>query len=157
MPLAPNSVKCILITGMLPAGGPIHVLTAEEPSSFATRMAMLLNRVEYRRADRDEDKDAIFRMRHEAYTRERSIEPNRSGLFRDAEDETPNAWLIGVFIDGVLASSIRLHVASRPQHYLPVTQNFPDIILPHLEAGKVLIDATRQTSRIEFTRSYPFL
>ena len=116
-----------------------------------------MKRVEYRRADKVDEKEAIYRMRHEAYTRERSIEPNASGLFCDPEDETPNVWLIGVFIDGVLASSIRLHVASRPEQYLPVTQNFPDIILPRLRAGDVLIDATRQTSRLEFTRTYPFL
>jgi hypothetical protein len=142
---------------MLVGRGAFYVPNKEVTSTFAARIAKLMERVEYRRADSCEDKDAIFRMRHEAYTRERSIEPNSTGLFCDPEDEMPNAWLIGVFIDGVLASSIRLHVASRPEHYLPVTQNFPDIILPRLQAGDVLIDATRQTSRIEFTRTYPFL
>jgi hypothetical protein len=121
------------------------------------RIAKLLERVEYRRADSREDKEAIFRMRYEAYTREGYIEPNPSGLFTDPDDDCPNAWLIGIYISGALASSIRLHIASRPEHFLPVTKGFPDIMVPRLEAGELIIDASRMTSRIEFTRSYPFL
>jgi hypothetical protein len=96
-------------------------------------------------------------MRYEAYSREGNIEQNSSGLFRDAEDECENVWLLAIYIDGELASSIRLHIGSRPQHYLPVTVAFPDIVAPRLDAGEILIDATRQTSSLEFTRAYPFL
>jgi len=133
------------------------LLEQHEASAFAARVARLLERVEYRRADSSQDKEAIFRMRYEAYAREGFIEPNGSGLFTDADDECPNAWLIAVFIDGALASSIRLHIASRPDQFLPVSKGFPDIIMPRLEAGDLIIDASRQTSRIEFTRTYPFL
>jgi hypothetical protein len=117
----------------------------------------LLERTEYRRADSREDKEAIFRMRYEAYSREGYIEKNACGLFTDPDDETSNAWLIAIFIEGALASSIRLHVASRPEHFLPVTQGFPDIIVPRLAAGELIIDASRMTSRLEFARAYPFL
>jgi hypothetical protein len=133
------------------------VLEQQEASAFATRVAKLLERVEYRRADSAQDKEAIFRMRYEAYLREGFIEPNTTGLFTDADDERPNTWLIAVYIDGALASSIRLHVASRPDQFLPVTVGFPEHLLPHLEAGDVIIDASRQTSRLEFTRAYPFM
>ncbi|HXT06027.1 MAG TPA: hypothetical protein VN715_03710 [Roseiarcus sp.] len=133
------------------------MLEQHEASAFAKRVASLLERVEYRRADSAQDKEAIFRMRYEAYAREGFIEPNGSGLFTDADDECPNAWLIAVFIDGALASSIRLHIASRPDQFLPVSKGFPDIIMPRLEAGDLIIDASRQTSRLEFTRAYPFL
>ena len=117
----------------------------------------MLERVEFRRADSCEDKQAIFRMRYEAYSREGYIEPNATGLFTDADDERPNTWLIAVYIDRELASSIRLHIGCRPEHFLPVTQGFPDIIAPRLAAGQLLIDASRQTSRLELTRSYPFM
>lgn len=133
------------------------MLQQQETSGFAARVAKLLERVEYRRADSPQDKEAIFRMRYEAYAREGYIEPNASGLFTDPDDNCPNAWLIAIFIDGVLASSIRLHVASRPEHYMPVTNGFPDVVIPHLEAGDLIIDASRMTSRFEFTRMYPFL
>jgi hypothetical protein len=139
------------------AGGPYHVLDKVEKSTFATRVANLLQRVEYRRADTVGEKHAIFRMRYEGYSREGFIEPNASGIFTDADDECPNAWLIGVYIDGALASSIRLHVASRLDQVLPVTRSFPDVLEPKLSIGDVIIDATRQVSRLEFTRAYPFL
>jgi hypothetical protein len=129
----------------------------EEASAFSMRVEDLLNRVQYRRADNARDKEAIFRLRHESYTRGGYIKPNPTGCFTDPDDETPNAWLIGVFIDGVLASSIRLHIASRPEHFLPVARGFPDIIGPRLAAGDLIIDASRQTSRLEFARTYPFL
>jgi hypothetical protein len=120
-------------------------------------MEKLLERVEYRRADTQEDREAIFRLRYEAYAREGTIASNASGLFTDSGDDTPNAWLFGVYIDGVMASSIRLHLASRPEHYLPVTESFGDIVGPRLQAGEILLDATRHCSRFEFTRAYPLL
>ena len=64
-------------------------------------------------------------MRYEAYCGEGYIEPNAAGDFTDPDDERPNAWLIGIFIDGALASSIRLHIASRPEHFLPATRFSP--------------------------------
>ena len=133
------------------------VMQREEASAFSMRSKNLLNRVQYRRADNARDKETIFRLRHESYTRGGYIEPNPTGCFTDPDDETPNAWLIGVFIDGDLASSIRLHIASRPEHFLPVARGFPDIIGPRLAAGDLIIDASRQTSRLEFARTYPFL
>lgn len=133
------------------------VLEQQEASAFAMRVAKLLERVEYRRADKPQDKEAIFRMRYEAYTKEGHIDPNPTELFTDPGDATPNAWLIGIYIDGALASSIRLHIASRPEHWLSVTESFGDIIEPRLAAGDLIIDATRQSSRFEFTRAYPFL
>ena len=133
------------------------MLQEKEASGFAERVARLLERVEYRRADTPEDKEAIFRLRYEAYAREGFIDSNPSGLFSDPGDETANAWLIGIFIEGALASTIRLHVASRREHWMPVTESFADIVEPRLDAGELIIDATRHCSRLEFTRTYPFL
>ena len=126
-------------------------------STFATRVANLLRRVEYRRADTAEEKHAIVLMRYEGYSREGFIEPNATRVFTDPDDDCPNVWLIGVYVDGALASSIRLHVASRLDHVLPVTRSFPDVLEPKLSSGDLIIDATRQVSRLEFTRAYPFL
>lgn len=133
------------------------MLEEQETSAFATRIAKLLERVEYRRADTAQDKEAIFRLRYEAYDREGFIQRNSLRLFTDPGDETSNAWLIGIYIDGVLASSIRLHIGSRPEHWMPVTESFEDVIAPRLAAGDLIVDATRHTSRPEFTRAYPFL
>jgi len=126
-----------------------------EKISFVDRITRTLERVQYRRAENREDKAAIFRMRHEAYTRNGSIEIRPSGMFHDAFDESPNAWLIGVFIDGELASSIRIHVSAGLDQPLPATMWFSDVVSPHLRAGRCIIDASRHVNRWEFSREFP--
>jgi hypothetical protein len=126
-------------------------------SSFSERMRELLERVEYRRADTVETKHTIYRMRHEAYLRAGSIDPQPSGIFTDPTDEAPNAFLFAVYIDGEMASSIRVHVASRIEHCLPAASTYPDIIEPLLRSGACIVDATRQVSNLKFSQLYPQL
>ena len=116
-----------------------------------------MQRVEYRRIDTEQEKEIIFRDRYEAYRRDGSVEPNETGVFTDREDEVANVWMIGVYIDGDLASSIRLHVGWRPEHYIPAANIFPDHIRPLLADGRVVIDSSRQVSRLAYARAYPFL
>ncbi len=112
-------------------------------SSFSDRVAQLLARIDCRRADSGEEREAVFRLRYEAYLREGAIFPNSSGTFSDPYDETPNAYLFGLYIDDELASSIRIHVGSRERPNFPSLEVFPDILQPELDAGKVIIDPTR--------------
>ena len=133
------------------------MIADEGTSNFALRIMKLMERVHYKRADSREDREAIFRMRYEAYLREGYIEPNERGMFTDPDDDSSNAWLIACYIDGELAVSIRLHIASRPDHFMPVMRGFPDIVGPRLEAGALIIDASRMTTQLDFARAYPFL
>lgn len=128
---------------------------AEERVSFTDRIIRILERTEYRRADTQEEKAAIFRMRHEAYARNGSIEVRPSGMFHDAFDESPNVWLMGVFIDGELASSIRIHVSASLDVPLPAATRFSDLIGPHLREKRCVIDISRHVNRLEFTRRFP--
>jgi len=124
------------------------------PSRFADRVLRLLERVEYRRAESEEDKDAIYRLRYDAYMREGAIEPNRSRRFTDPFDEASNVWIVGMFIDGELASSLRLHVARIVDAPLPAITVFPDILAPRLQQGQVIIDPTRFVTRLDFSRRF---
>ena len=129
-------------------------MEVQQASRFADRVLRLLERVEYRRADSPADKAAIYRLRHDAYMRAGTVEPRPSGMFHDAMDETDNAWLIGVFIDGELASALRLHISASLRVPLPELASFPDLIEPHLAAGRTLIDASRFVSSLEFSQRY---
>lgn len=129
----------------------------EGTSNFASRVIKLMERVHYKRADTREDREAIFRMRYEAYLREGYIKPNDTGLFTDPDDESPNAWLVGCYVDNELALSIRLHIASQPDHFLPVMRAFSDVVGPRLEAGALIVDCSRMTTRLDLARAYPFL
>src|SRR5258708_40179764 len=77
---------------------------------LVVRVGLLLQRVDYRRAKRAEDGAAIFRLRYDAYLREGAIAPNFTDEFSDPVDDRENVWIFGVYIDGRLASSIRLSI-----------------------------------------------
>src|SRR5438309_3070667 len=72
----------------------------------------LLDQVDYRLAETEAERDAIYRLRYRAYLNEGAIEPHRDRKVSDRFDEMPNSWIFGVYFDGVLASSIRISVAT---------------------------------------------
>ena len=111
--------------------------------SFSERVALLLAKSDCKLATSGEQREAIIRLRSEAGVRERSIHGHRPLTFSDRFDETGNVYLFGLYIDDELASSIRLHVASKEHHQFPSFEVFADILQPKLDAGKVIIDSTR--------------
>ena len=125
------------------------------PSRFSDRILRLLERVEYARADTLAEKEAIYRLRYDAYMREGAIAANPSQMFHDPFDQAPNCWIIGMFIDGELASSIRLHVASHPDDALPARTVFPDILETEVAFGQTVVDPTRFVTKLEFSRRFP--
>jgi len=116
---------------------------ASSEGSFSDHIAQLLDRIDCRRADTDEQRGAIFRLRYQAYMREGAISPNSSKTFFDRYDETSNVHLFGIHIDGALAASIRIHVASKEHPYSPSLEAFPDVLQPELDASKVIVDPNR--------------
>lgn len=125
--------------------------------SLSDRAMGLLERVDYRRAETPEEREAIFRLRYAAYLREGAIPPSPSERFADALDDADNAWIFGVYIEGELASSIRLHVATRAAPGLPALNVFSDLLSPELAAGKTIIDPTRFVADRAASRRYPEL
>ncbi|AVT80013.1 hypothetical protein RPYSC3_11510 [Rhodopseudomonas palustris] len=108
-----------------------------------TRGHELLDKVDYRLAETDAEKEAIYRLRYRAYLNEGAIEPNADGIVTDRHDELPNSWIFGVHIDGVLSGSIRISVASPAHPTSPSVDVFSDVLGPELERGKVIVDPTR--------------
>jgi hypothetical protein len=125
--------------------------------SLVDRVMKLLNRVDYRRIETAEEKDSVFRLRYQAYMREGAIAPNAHQTFSDSLDNAPNVSIFGVYLDGQLASSIRLHVASPACGELPALNVFADILGPQLAAGRTIIDPTRFVADRELSRRYPEL
>ena len=116
----------------------------EATKSFSDRLADLAAKIEFKRADSDEEREAIFRLRYKAYSREGAIAPNGAARFADEDDEAENAYLMGLYIDGELATSLRLTVASRQgTSDCPSLHVFSDILQPFLDDNEVLVDTTR--------------
>jgi len=103
----------------------------------------LLDRVDYRLAKSEEEREAIYRLRYRAYLKEGTIEPNRAQIVKDRFDEMGNSWVFGVYLDGALSSSLRITVASPEHPQSPSMDVFADHLQPELDSGKVVVDPTR--------------
>jgi N-acyl-L-homoserine lactone synthetase len=125
--------------------------------NFSDRVAELLNRIDCRRIESDEDREAVARLRYQAYLREGAISPNFSKTFSDAYDDSENAWIFGLYIDDELASSIRIHVATEDEPVFPSLEVFADLLEPELKAGKTIVDPTRFVTDPKLSRMYPGL
>jgi N-acyl-L-homoserine lactone synthetase len=125
--------------------------------SFSDRVAELLNRIDCRRILSGEDREAVARLRYQAYLREGSISANFSKTFSDIYDDSENAWIFGLYIDDELASSIRIHVASEDEPVFPSLEVFADLLEPELKAGKTVVDPTRFVTDPRLSRLYPGL
>jgi N-acyl-L-homoserine lactone synthetase len=122
--------------------------------SFSDRIAALLDRVDYLRADSAADREAIYRLRYEAYLREGALQPKPEARLCDSYDELDSTWTFAVRVDGQLASSIRLHISTGGSGNFPAAEVFPEIIGPELQAGKTIIDPTRFVADATCARLY---
>lgn len=126
-------------------------------ASLSDRIVELLQRVDYRRAQTDDEREAVFRLRYDAYLREGAIQPSFGRRLSDEYDDLDNAWIVGVHIGGQLVSSMRIHVATRDHPELVASKVFPEYVLPELAAGKVIVDPTRFVVDGAAARAYPEL
>lgn len=133
------------------------VVAIESSTRLVDRVERLLQRVDYRRADTDEQRAAIFKLRYDAYLREGAIGPNLSEQFSDPLDDRDNVWIYGVYIDDQLASSIRLSITIPGDTYVPAVDVFGDVLLPEIMAGKRVVDPTRFVADKECSRAFPEL
>lgn len=131
---------------------------ADVTSRFSERILRLLQRVEHRVAKTPDEKEAVYRLRYEAYIRNGLIEARDDERLRDFRyDDAPNTWITATFIDGELAATTRVNFGNSEGAILPSLGVFSDVILPHLRAGRVIVDFTRAAARLEASRRYPEL
>lgn len=130
---------------------------AEVTTPATGRSVDILDNVDYRLAETPEDREEIYRLRYRAYLREGAILPNTDQRVTDRFDNLPNSWIFGVYFDGVLASSVRISVASPEHPVSPSMDVFPDLLKPELDEGKVLVDPTRFVADPGRERRFPEL
>lgn len=103
----------------------------------------LLDRVEYRLMETEAEKEIVYRLRYRAYLHEGAIEARADQRLTDRFDDAPNSYIFGIHVDGALASSIRISVATAEQPLTPAVDAFGDLLLPELAQGKVIVDPNR--------------
>ncbi len=133
----------------------MHVGVDEQ--SFAHKLLGYLQETDYRVADTEADRQPIYRLRYDAYLREGAIESDPSAVLHDKYDDLENCWIFGVYIDGCLISSIRLHIISPEMPWGPAIDVFPELVEPMIDKGLVLVDPSRFVADEEATKLYPEL
>jgi hypothetical protein len=121
------------------------------------RVADALSRVSYKLMETEEDRDDVFRLRYRAYLREGAIAPNPTESFSDQYDDAPNAWIFGVYYDGLLASSLRISVSTPEHPETPSIPIFEDLLEDHIGAGKIIVDPTRFVADPDFPQRVAML
>ena len=125
--------------------------------SFSGRLSNLLERVDYRLIESEEDREAIYRLRYNAYVREGAIAPNLAKRLHDPFDDAENAWTFGLYIEDKLVSSLRICVSSPACPMTPAVEAFPDVLGPEVERGRIIVDPNRFVADYECTRRFPEL
>jgi hypothetical protein len=122
-------------------------MNAIEPNgnlgNYLQSVFLLLDRVEYRRITSPSDFADIERLRKASYESKTLIDRDSFGAFFDDEDLAEDSYVIGVYVDEQLVSTIRLHVVTLEHQHGPCMKLFPDAMLNLLQSGGPLIDPSR--------------
>ena len=117
----------------------------------------LLERVDYRPIETPEEKDQLYVMRYKAYRQGGLIPPSEAGRYSDPYDDAPNALTFGIYVDGELCSSLRLHVLTPERRMSYTTELFGDVLHPRLDKGEVFVDPARFVADPEKAHRFPKL
>jgi hypothetical protein len=111
--------------------------------NYLQSVFMLLDRVEYRRITTQSDFADIERLRKASYEGKNLVDHESFGAFFDDEDLAKDSYVIGVYLDEQLVSTIRIHVVTMEHQHGPSMKMFPDATLKLLQRGGPLIDPSR--------------
>jgi hypothetical protein len=130
---------------------------AEPRTSLFVRGAGLFDRVDYRLIETPEEKDCLYLMRYRAYLHGGLILPSESQRVSDRYDDDPTAWTFGIYVDGELCSSLRLHVLTSEWRISYATELFGDVLHNRLDQGEIFIDPSRFVADPEKAQRFPEL
>jgi hypothetical protein len=130
---------------------------AEPRTSPVLRGSELFDRVDYRLIEIPEERDSVYLMRYRAYLHGGLILPSESRRVSDVYDDAPNAWIFGVYLDGELCSSLRIHVLTSELRMSYATELYGDVLHSRLDRGEVFIDPARLAADPEKARRFPEL
>jgi hypothetical protein len=130
---------------------------AEPHAPLNVRGAGLFDRIDYRRIETAEDRDQLYAMRYRAYLHGGLILPSESERVSDRYDDAPNAWTFGIYVDGELCSSLRVHVLTSEARMSYATELFGDVLNPRLDRGEIFVDPARFVADPEKHQRFPEL
>lgn len=125
-------------------------------SSFSNKLLEVLDHIEYRRVETQEDMEEVARMRYRAYKLANILTLEGAKLI-DAVDFDNHAYVFGVYFDERLISTVRIHHVT-PDHRISITRDmYPKEIDAFLDSGMTLIDPVRFAADPEIIGEMPAL
>ena len=135
--------------------------TSDHPAALSIRRSAQLShfskRVTCKLASSYVDRDAIFKLRYQSYFRAGLVSQNSFGRYIEPADHADNAYLMGLYIDRRLVSSLRLQIGSAATPNFSSLELFPDVLEPILRKDKTVIDMSCVATDGELARSYVWL
>lgn len=131
--------------------------TTENHDGFVARTGRVLDLIDFRKITTAREIDDVQRLRFDAYTREDNVFSDKALLRTDKYDTEPNTEIFGLYIDGRIASSVRLHRVTTETPQTPSNLYFPEFFMTRLALGHRILEATRFCASAEFTAKYPSL
>ncbi len=129
-----------------------------EPRTWPVpRGSGLFDRVDYRLLETPEERDSVYLLRYRAYLHGGLILPSELRRVSDGYDDAPNVWIFGVYIDGELCSSLRIHVLTSEWRMSYSTELYGDVLHRRLDRGEVFVDPARLAADPEKAKRYPEL
>lgn len=116
-----------------------------------------LDDVSYKLMTTENDLDQVFRMRHDAYKAAKHISGNEDGLWTDPADTCPTASLIGVYVAGNLAASVRLHRLANLDAQSTAVVVFPNEMKEKFNQGFTCSDTNRLSCDVQFLKKFKAL
>lgn len=129
----------------------------ESSGGLVSSVFALLDRVEYRRIELASDFDDVEKLRKLSYEHRPFIDTSIFGPYLDKYDHEPDCYVIGVYIDEKLVSTVRLHVVSMDHLHGPSYTYFSDEIKTLLQSGARAIDPSRFASDPHMLWTYPMI
>lgn len=131
--------------------------SAISASNFAKNVLDLLSTVEYRRCDKGEDMEDMFRLRYRSYLASGMVSPNSSRMVTDRFDDLPNCMNFGIHIDGEMVCTLRLHHVTNDTPDSPSAFVFDDVLGDRIASGETFIDPSRFASDPAAAVQHPYL
>ena len=136
----------------------MYVQASGHAPRFADRVAKMLERVEHRPANCQADREAAYRLRYEAYLRQNLLNERLDAtLYDEVYDKSPNSLITMTYIDGELASTVRVHVIGDEAANRPRSMCFLTFWRPRLRERRVIIDPSRLAARADMAKRFPEL
>lgn len=124
---------------------------------FNERLQAFTRQIECREPISEVERENIYKLRYQGYRRAGMLTPGAPEYFKDRFDQTQNAKTFGLYLEGNLAGSIRIHVANRKVPIAPAMTVYSDYLQPLLDKDKILIDPTRHVVEATQARRFPKL